>query len=195
MTAPTSLTNGYAGWNSSFLQYQDTHFGFIKPQKVDIIKLEKKHNENKYILNIPEELKNKNFYIEISSGKIKENEIYYSSLLKYSVIESIGEIKVMSPELKPLPKVYVKCFCETNSGQIKFYKDGFTDLRGKFDYISLNTDLINDVNKFSMLMVSKEFGSIIVSCNPPKMIKDGSEKDSVQKIFDYRQQARNKFRK
>ena len=180
---------------SPFVKKTKVDFGFIKPQKVDIIKLEKKHNENKYILNIPEELKNKNFYIEISSGKIKENEIYYSSLLKYSVIESIGEIKVMSPELKPLPKVYVKCFCETNSGQIKFYKDGFTDLRGKFDYISLNTDLINDVNKFSMLMVSKEFGSIIVSCNPPKMIKDGSEKDSVQKIFDYRQQARNKFRK
>ena len=180
---------------SPFVKKTKVDFGFIKPQKVDIIKLEKTHNENKYTLNIPEELKSKNFYIEISAGKIKENEIYYSSLLKYSVIESIGEIKVMSPELKPLPKVYVKCFCETNSGQIKFYKDGFTDLRGKFDYISLNTDLINEVNKFSILMVSKEYGSIIVSCNPPKMIKDGSGKDSVQQIFDYRQQARNKFRK
>ena len=169
--------------------------GFIKPQRIDKIKVEKQCNENKYLLNIPDDLKNKNFYIEISSGKIKENEIYYSSLLKYSVIESIGEIKVLSPELKPLPKVYVKCFCETNSGQIKFYKDGFTDLRGKFDYISLNTDLINEVKKFSILMVSKEYGSIIVSCNPPKMIKDGVVKDSVQRIFDYRQQARNKFRK
>ena len=167
----------------------------VRNPSINYYELPANYRLNKYILNIPEELKNKNFYIEISSGKIKENEIYYSSLLKYSVIESIGEIKVMSPELKPLPKVYVKCFCETNSGQIKFYKDGFTDLRGKFDYISLNTDLINDVNKFSMLMVSKEFGSIIVSCNPPKMIKDGSGKDSVQKIFDYRQQARNKFRK
>jgi hypothetical protein len=180
---------------SPFVKKTKVDFGFIKPQKVDIIKLEKKQNEDKYILNIPEELKNKNFYLEISSGKIKENEIYYSTLLKYSVIESIGEIKVMTPELKPMPKVYVKCFCETNSGLIKFYKDGFTDLRGKFDYISLNTDLINDVKKFSILMVSKEYGSIIVSCNPPKMIKEGYGTDSVQRIFDYRQQARNKFRK
>ena len=180
---------------SPFVKKTKVDFGFIKPQKVDIIKLEKKQNEDKYILNIPEELKNKNFYLEISSGKIKENEIYYSTLLKYSVIESIGEIKVMTPELKPMPKVYVKCFCETNSGLIKFYKDGFTDLRGKFDYISLNTDLINDVKKFSILMVSKEYGSIIVSCNPPKMIKEGYGADSVQRIFDYRQQARNKFRK
>ena len=180
---------------SPFVKKTKIDFDFIKPQKVDTIKLDKKHNENKYALNIPDELKNKNFYIEISAGKIKENEIYYSSLLKYSVIESIGEIKVLSPELKPLPKVYVKCFCETNSGLIKFYKDGFTDLRGKFDYLSLNTDLINDVKKFSILMMSKEYGSIIVSCNPPKMIKDDVGKNSVQRIFDYRQQARNKFRK
>ena len=171
------------------------NYGFIKPQKTDIIKLEKTHKENKYILNIPQELKNKNFYLEVTAGKIKEKEIYYSSLLKYSLIESIGEIKVMTPELKPLPKVYVKCFCETKDDSIKFYKDGFTDLRGKFDYVSLNTDLINEVKKFSILMVSKQYGSIIVTCNPPKMIKGEDGKDSVQRIFDYRQQARNKFRK
>ena len=180
---------------SPFVKKTKIDFGFIKPQKIDIIKLEKKQNEDKYILNIPGELKNKNFYIEVSAGKIKEKEIYYSSLLKYSLIESIGEIKIMTPELGPIPKVYVKCFCETNSGLIKFYKDGFTDLRGKFDYISLNTDLINEVKKFSILMVSKEYGSIIVVCNPPKMIKGEDGKDSVQRIFDYRQQARNKFKK
>ena len=101
----------------------------------------------------------------------------------------------MTPELKPMPKVYVKCFCETNSGEIKFYKDGFTDLRGKFDYVSLNTDLINEVKKFSILMASKEYGSIIVSCNPPKIISGGDGKDSFQRIFDYRQQARNRFKK
>ena len=170
-------------------------FGFIKPQRTDIIKLDKKHEENKYILNIPHELKNKNFYIEISSDKIKENDIYNSSLLKYSIIELIGEIKVLTPELKPMHKVYMKCFCETNSGNILFYKDGFTDLRGKFDYVSLNNDLINDVKKFSILIISKDYGSIIVSCNLPKMIKEGIDKDSVQKIFGYRQQAKNKFRK
>ena len=93
-----------------------------------------------------------------------------------------------------MPKVYVKCFCETNSDEIKFYKDGFTDLRGKFDYISLNNNLINEVKKFSILMVSKDYGSIIVSANPPKMIKSKGN-DNIQNIFDYRQQARNKFRK
>jgi len=180
---------------SPFVKETKIDFGFIKPQKIDIIKLSKKHNEDKYILKIPEELKNKNFYIEIFTGKIKEKRIYYSSLLKYSLIESIGEIKAMTPDLKPIPKIYVKCFCETNSGIIKFYKDGFTDLRGKFDYISLNSDLINEVKQFSILMVSKEYGSINVICNPPKMIKTDAGKDSIQRIFDYRQQERDKLKK
>ena len=101
----------------------------------------------------------------------------------------------MTPELKPLPKVYVKCFGEFNNGAIKFYKDGFTDLRGKFDYVSLNTDLVNEVKKFSILMVSKEYGSIIATCNPPKMIKENKGENNIEKIFDYRQQLKNKFKK
>ena len=101
----------------------------------------------------------------------------------------------MNPQLQPLPQVYVKCFCETNSGGIKFYKDGFTDLRGKFDYVSLNTDLVNEVKKFSILMASKEFGSIITTCNPPKMIRERDGGNNIEKIFDYRQKLRNKFKK
>ena len=180
---------------SPFVKKTKVDFDLVKPQKVDNIKVNNEPKENKYLLRIPEELKNKNFYIEVSSGKKKEKEIYNSSLLKYSIIESIGEIKVMTPELKALPQVYVKCFCETNNGSIKFYKDGFTDLRGKFDYVSLNTDLVNEVKKFSILMVSKEYGSIIAICEPPKMIKENKGENNIEKIFDYRQQLRNKFKK
>jgi len=180
---------------SPFVKKTKVDFGLVKPQKIDTIKVENETKENKHVLKIPKELENKNFYIEVISGKKKEKEIYNSSLLKYSIIESIGEIKVMNPELKPLSQVYVKCFCETNNGSIKFYKDGFTDLRGKFDYVSLNTDLVNEVKKFSILMVSKEYGSIIATCNPPKMIKETDGANNIEKMFDYKQQLRNKFRK
>ena len=36
---------------------------------------------------------------------------------------------------KPLPGVYVKVFVRiSGSGTAQFYKDGYTDIRGKFDY-------------------------------------------------------------
>ena len=177
---------------SPFVQNTKVDFGFVKPIKIEKIKVNKESNENKYSLKISDDLKNKNFFFEVLSGQKKENGIYYSSLLKYSLIEAIGEIKVMTPEGKALPEVYIKCYCETNSGVSKFYKDGFTDLRGKFDYVSLNNDLINNVKKFSILMVSKEYGSIIASCNPPKLIKENSGDDLMEKMFEYRQKLKNK---
>ena len=180
---------------SPFVQNTKVDFGFVKPIKTDTISVNKEQNENIYSLKITDDFKNKNFFIEVSSGKKKENSIYNSSLLKYSLIEAIGEIKVMTPDGKGLPKVYIKCFCETNNKEVKFYKDGFTDLRGKFDYVSLNNDLINNVNKFSILMVSKEYGSMIVSCNPPKMIKENDGEDLIEKMFDYKQKLKNKLTK
>jgi hypothetical protein len=44
-------------------------------------------------------------------------------------------------------------------------------------------------------MVSKEYGSIIATCNPPKMIKETDGANNIEKMFDYKQQLRNKFRK
>ena len=37
---------------------------------------------------------------------------------------------------KPLAKTYIKVYAETQDGAIVFHKDGYTDLRGKFDYLS-----------------------------------------------------------
>ena len=178
---------------SPFVKKTKVDFGLVKPQKIDIIKVQNEPKENKHVLKIPKELENKNFYIEVISGKKKEKEIYNSSLLKYSIIESIGEIKVMTPELKPLSQVYVKCFCETNNGSIKFYKDGFTDLRGKFDYISLNNNLIDDVKMFSIIIISKEYGSIITTCSPLHMILGKDRFDNNQKIIDNENDVKNKF--
>jgi hypothetical protein len=39
---------------------------------------------------------------------------------------------------KPLPKTYVKVYAKLNDGTVRFFKDGYTDLRGRFDYASLN---------------------------------------------------------
>lgn len=69
---------------------------------------------------------------------------------------------------KPLSKVYVKTYAEMNDGTVKFYKDGYTDLRRRFDYVSLNTDELNKVRRFSILMMSESNGSVIKEARPTK---------------------------
>ena len=158
---------------SPFIVETNVDFDFVKPNKIINLKVEniKSKKEELKSIPIPDELKKTNFYLEVISGNKRVYDIYYASSLNYSLIESIGEIKVMDEKLNSLPKIYVKCYCETNNGNILFYKDGFTDLRGKFNYLQLNNDLVNDIKRFSILILSKDNGSRIVICEPPKIIK------------------------
>ena len=53
-------------------------------------------------------------------------------------------------------KVYVKVYARRPDGSVKFYKDGYTDLRGRFDYVSLSTNELEHVERFSLLVLSDE---------------------------------------
>jgi hypothetical protein len=66
------------------------------------------------------------------------------------VIENYGHLRVTAKETgKPLPKVYVKAYARMKDGAVRFYKDGYTDLRGRFDYSSLNSNELDFVANFA----------------------------------------------
>jgi len=54
-----------------------------------------------------------------------------------------------------------------NNGQVRFYKDGYTHLRGKFEYASPNTDDLNQVQRFALLMIHPVAGAQIEEARPP----------------------------
>ena len=53
-------------------------------------------------------------------------------------------------------------------GAVQFYKDGYTDLRGRFDYTSLSTNELDNVEKFSLLVLSDTDGAVVREADPPK---------------------------
>ena len=69
---------------------------------------------------------------------------------------------------KALPKTYVKVYGKLANGQVRFYKDGYTDLRGRFDYVSLNTGELDTVTSFAILILNEKHGAIIREAKPPK---------------------------
>lgn len=91
--------------------------------------------------------------------------------MKIFVLEEVGQVKITDLNGKPLSKVYVKCFAKQASGGSKFHKDGYTDLRGTFDYSSLNMESDGGIEKFALLIVSEEYGSVIKEAKPPKGLK------------------------
>lgn len=75
--------------------------------------------------------------IEFNGEGIQTFKTYYSTQIKVNIIESYGELKVTDNNGQALPKVYVKVFYQKkddSSGTAFFFRDGYTDIRGKFEY-------------------------------------------------------------
>ena len=66
----------------------------------------------------------------------------------------------------PCPKPR-KVYARLGNGQSRFYKDGYTDLRGRFDYASLNTGDLDDARDFSILVLHDRHGAAIREAKPP----------------------------
>jgi hypothetical protein len=67
-----------------------------------------------------------------------------------------------------LPKVYVKVYARLADGAVKFHKDGYTDLRGRFDYASVNGPEKRPVERFALLVLSDDRGAVIREAAPPQ---------------------------
>ena len=74
-------------------------------------------------------------------------------------MENNGQIKVSDQNGKYLSKIYVKTYLKEKNGKESFYKDGYTDLRGRFDYASLSSSELNNAEKFSILIMSDTLGN------------------------------------
>ena len=107
--------------------------------------------------------------MEINSDDIQMFKTYYSSQLKVHVNEQFGELKVhLRQTMKPLSKIYVKVFCKDASGNELFYRDGFTDIRGKFEYANSSGRSTGSVQKFAILVSHDQYGQTIKEVDPPK---------------------------
>ena len=172
------------------------NFCFVVPNYSTLLKIEE-NKINKYenltIFEIPEEFNKKNIFIEVSSESFKVFDMYFSSNLKVMITESIGELKVIDDKLKPVIKAYVKVYSKDQKGETTFYKDGYTDLRGKFDYLSLNTDQLKNATKFYIFVSEDNLGSIIQECKPPANVNRSGD-SQLEEISKYRQNMRNEWR-
>ncbi len=71
------------------------------------------------------------------------------------------------PPRPPLPATYVKVYARHTGGLVRFYKDGYTDLRGRFDYVTLSTDDLDRVERFAILVASDDAGATVLEADPP----------------------------
>jgi hypothetical protein len=73
--------------------------------------------------------------------------------------QATGQLQVFGCEQgTPLPATYVKVYATVN-GSVVFWKDGYTDLRGRFDWRSIGSDQAGTATQFAILLVSDTHGA------------------------------------
>ena len=55
-----------------------------------------------------------------------------------------GMLRVFDLSGKPVPRVYVKVYAQHNqTGEDFFFRDGYTDIRGKLDYANIASEKLS----------------------------------------------------
>jgi hypothetical protein len=149
------------------VQQDSGSFAYVRPNESEVRELPGDRTETSFEL--PLALASSNVLIEARAGGLVRREAYYANSLGVEVIETYGQVRVAdSATGAPLPAAYVKVFARLPGGEVVFHKDGYTDLRGRFDYATVSGDGHLDAERFSLLVLDGEKGAAIREVTPPK---------------------------
>ena len=105
---------------------------------------------------------------QVVAGPVRQTVTHLANDLAVTVAAPYGQVQVRRASTGSLlPAAYVKAHARMSGGRVQFYKDGYTDLRGRFDYATLSTDDLDRVERFALLVVHDEAGSTVVEADPP----------------------------
>ena len=94
---------------------------------------------------------------------------HLATTMTANISENYGQLQVTETGGgKAVGKAYVKVYARLADGSVKFHKDGYTDLRGRFDYASVNTPERQAIEKFAVLVLSEDRGAVIREVAPPQ---------------------------
>ena len=152
-----------------FARDQIDGFSMIRPNLSQTVTLENDEAKGTHEFALPEQFDNKNVLVEVVAGDDSKSKTWYANSMEVQVIETFGQVLLTDPEAKaPISKAYVKVFAKGASGEVEFHKDGYTDLRGRFDYVTQSNRSLNGIAEYAILIISDEHGAVIREAKPPR---------------------------
>jgi hypothetical protein len=177
---PADLEFSFSG--NPFGREENGRFRMVKPAAVVMHKVSEGAAEG--VVPVPAALKGRNLVVEALGAGLRRSVHVGMSRMRVDFVENYGRVEVLDKEGKrPMAKVYVKVYARV-AGGIRFFKDGYTDVRGRFDYASLNGPMqaaptgpvalsvgmdhpairpgeIVSVERFAVLVLSDDAGAVI----------------------------------
>ncbi len=148
-----------------FVQGDVERFSWIEPGAALTVELT---GDGRTAVEIPATMRGANLVIEAVGPGLRRSITHYAHDLATQLVPQYGQVRVLHASTQtPLPATYVKVYARQAGGQVNFYKDGYTDLRGRFDYATLSTDDLDRVERFAILIASDEAGATVLEAPPP----------------------------
>lgn len=149
---------------SPFLHQNTEICSYTSPTYTETIPIT---TNNITIYPLPEAYRRGNQYLVVEIAGQEWVELYLKSNLHVQVWEMQGELKVTGERLEVVRGAYVKVYARKQDGSVGFYKDGYTDIRGRFGYATLSTNDLDLVTRFSILVASPDQGATVLEVSPP----------------------------
>lgn len=132
----------------------------VRPTQTDTVTMKTKTGTARFT--IPAELRSKTLLVEANVGASRSTTLYYGGELTTYVSEGFGQLQTTDAEThRPLAGVYVKVYGRYPDGSVRFYKDGYTDGRGRFDYTSISAADAKGAQRFAILVLSDDKGATL----------------------------------
>ncbi len=177
--------------SNPFVSAEAGRFSIIKPTKTAQLPLPA--GRDALDVPLPEEFAKANVLVEIVAAGQRKAQAYHANSLKLTLAENYGRLELRDQAgAKAVAKAYVKVYARLRNGTVRFFKDGYTDLRGKFDYASLNNSAadrpvpmsqprgegaldtqmlrpgeLDQVSRLSLLVLSESNGALVREVAPP----------------------------
>lgn len=119
---------------------------------------------------IPESLLKECMMVQIiSKDRLEVLEMFNSELAIFP-LSDYGLVRIQTLSGEALHSAYVKCYAKYKDDRVAFYKDGYSDFRGSFDYASLNSNGIQTISQFAIFISHPQYGSTVVKAGPPSTV-------------------------
>merc|ERR1719150_3629461 len=137
-------------------------FNFVMP--TDQLMLDLDRSEKSIQVDLPATLHDKSSVVEVIGGGFIVSKPNYDDHLRIEISAKLRQIRVFDRTTgKAISKAYVKVYGQTpDSPDGRFIKDGYTDLRGRFDYATVSTDEMQFVKSLAILVLSPSAGADVL---------------------------------
>jgi hypothetical protein len=151
---------------SPFARADEGGASFVRPARSDVVALPADGSE--LVVDLPREFAGRNVLVEARAGGLVRRQTHVASSLDVRTLDAFGQLVVTSADTgRALPQVYVKVFARTADGGVRFHKDGYTDLRGRFDYASRTGAALEPAERYALLVLSERDGAVLREVAPP----------------------------